>query len=55
MPAEGFSPMSDNQPAREDEFVADKKVMWSRFIKLRTWGIVTVAILLLGLLIFLTP
>ena len=53
MPAEGFGAMSENQPAREDEFVANKKAMWSGFIKLSTWGIVAVAILLLGMLIFL--
>ena len=53
MPAEGLGAMPQNQPAREDEFVASKKAMWNRFIKFSTWGIVGVAVLLIGMLIFL--
>ena len=54
MPAEGSgAAASHNQPTREDEFVAGKKAMWSRFIKFSTWGIVGVAVLLIGMLVFL--
>ena len=53
MPAEGLGAPPQNQPAHEDEFVAGKKAMWTRFIKFSTWGIVGVAVLLMGMLIFL--
>ena len=53
MPAEGLGATPQNQPAREDEFVASKKAMWTHFIKFSTWGIVGVAVLLMSMLIFL--
>jgi hypothetical protein len=53
MPADGLGVASQNQPAQEDEFVAAKKAMWSRFIKFSTWAIVGVAVLLIGMLLFL--
>jgi hypothetical protein len=57
MPAGGVGAMTQTnaqtEPSHEDEFVAAKKAMWARFIKFSTWGIVGVAILLIGMLLFL--
>ncbi len=44
---------TDNKRLAEDELLASKTAMWSGFLKLSTYTIVGVSVILIGMAVFL--